>query len=97
MAKKLDAIGLSTLWGIIKDYVNDNKITVYGSVRSYSSSQSFSKNGLLTVNSDEVYVSNTQVTGFPSHITEDNNEAVTDDNEVVTDGQNTNTKWNKIT
>jgi hypothetical protein len=97
MAKKLDAVGLSTLWGIIKNYVNDNKITVYGSVRSYSSAQSFAKNGLLIVNSDEVYVSNAQVTGFPSHVTEDDNEAVTDDNDVVTDRQNTNVKWDKIT
>jgi len=97
MGKKLDKDGLTTLWGIIKNYVNDNKITVYGSVLSYSATQSFRKNGLVTVNSDGVYVANQQATGFPSHVVTDDNTVVTDDNEVTTDGENTDTKWNKIT
>ena len=82
---------------VLKSIVDDNKITVYGSVQSYTTSQVFAKNGLVTVNSDEVYVSNAQVTGMPSHVVVDNGEVTTDDGQTVIDGNNTETKWEKIT
>lgn len=82
---------------VLKSIVDDNKIVVYGSVQSYTTSQSFAKNGLVTVNSDEVYVSNAQVTGLPSHVVTDSGEVVTDDEQTVIDGTNTETKWDRIT
>lgn len=94
MAKKLDANGVAELWDIIKSYVNDNKITVYGSIAPYQTTQGFSKNGLVTVN-DETYVSNADVTGLPSHVVTYNNEVTTQGDSVVTNGTNSEAKWVK--